>query len=54
MSTAASPGNATIKVLLADDQALVRSGFKSLLDAEEEPHVDGSTVGEWRSERDNA
>jgi DNA-binding NarL/FixJ family response regulator len=31
-----SEGNVPIKVLLADDQALVRSGFKGLLDAEDD------------------
>lgn len=38
MSAAAgpSPGGNPIKVLLADDQALVRSGFKALLDAVED------------------
>jgi DNA-binding NarL/FixJ family response regulator len=41
MSTAAA-GRTTIKVLLADDQVLVRSGFKALLDAED----DITAVGE--------
>jgi DNA-binding NarL/FixJ family response regulator len=37
MTAAASPpGSAPIKVLLADDQVLVRSGFKVLLDAEDD------------------
>ena len=35
-AAAASPGGTPIKVLLADDQALVRSGFKALLDAEDD------------------
>ncbi|MGH2654750.1 MAG: response regulator [Actinomycetota bacterium] len=34
-------GGATIKVLLADDQALVRAGFRSLLDAQPDIEVVG-------------
>jgi DNA-binding NarL/FixJ family response regulator len=42
---AASPtGGALIKVLLADDQILVRSGFKVLLDAEEDILVVGEAA----------
>ena len=40
-ATASPPGNAPIKVLLADDQVLVRSGFKVLLDAEDDIMVVG-------------
>ena len=31
-----TPGDAPIKVLLADDEGLVRSGFKVLLDLEDD------------------
>jgi DNA-binding NarL/FixJ family response regulator len=34
-------GGATIRVLLADDQALVRAGFRSLLDAQDDIEVVG-------------
>src|SRR5262245_66209670 len=46
MSTAAvsSPLRAPIRVLLADDQALVRSGFKGLLDAEDDITVVGEAA----------
>src|SRR5262249_57596281 len=39
-----SSGNAPIKVLLADDQVLVRSGFKVLLDAEDDITVVGEAA----------
>jgi DNA-binding NarL/FixJ family response regulator len=38
----AGPGSAVIRVALADDQALVRSGFASLLDAEDDISVVGT------------
>jgi DNA-binding NarL/FixJ family response regulator len=38
----AGPGSAVIRVALADDQALVRSGFASLLDAEDDISVVGA------------
>jgi DNA-binding NarL/FixJ family response regulator len=41
---AAAAGSRTIKVLLADDQALVRSGFKALLDAEDDIVVVGEAA----------
>jgi len=47
MSTAAGPstsGTNTIKVLLADDQVLVRSGFKALLDGEDDIAVVGEAA----------
>ena len=47
MSTAAAtsgPGSDAIKVLLADDQALVRSGFKALLDGEDDITVVGEAA----------
>ncbi len=46
MSAPAVPqsGSAPIKVLLADDQVLVRSGFKLLLDAEEDIAVVGEAT----------
>jgi DNA-binding NarL/FixJ family response regulator len=43
-AAAAAPGSAPIKVLLADDQILVRSGFKVLLDAEEDITVVGEAA----------
>src|SRR5205814_6163144 len=43
-AAATSPGGAPIKVLLADDQVLVRSGFKMLLDAEEDITVVGEAA----------
>ena len=39
-----SPGAAAIRVLLADDQVLVRSGFKVLLDAEDDITVVGEAA----------
>jgi DNA-binding NarL/FixJ family response regulator len=39
-----SPTDAPIKVLLADDQALVRSGFKGLLEAEDDITVVGEAA----------
>ncbi len=46
MSTAAAApsGSNPIKVLLADDQVLVRSGFKALLDAEDDITVVGEAA----------
>ena len=47
MSTAATTsrsGTNTIKVLLADDQVLVRSGFKALLDGEDDITVVGEAA----------
>lgn len=41
---ASSPGSAPIKVLLADDEALVRSGFKVLLDLEDDITVVGEAT----------
>jgi DNA-binding NarL/FixJ family response regulator len=41
---ASSSGNAPIKVLLADDQVLVRSGFKGLLDVEDDIIVVGEAA----------
>jgi DNA-binding NarL/FixJ family response regulator len=41
---ASSPGGAPIKVLLADDQVLVRSGFKMLLDVEDDITVVGEAA----------
>lgn len=41
---AQSSGNAPIKVLLADDEALVRSGFKVLLDLEDDITVVGEAT----------
>jgi DNA-binding NarL/FixJ family response regulator len=38
-AAASTSGSAPIKVLLADDQVLVRSGFKVLLDAEDDIRV---------------
>jgi DNA-binding NarL/FixJ family response regulator len=43
-TAASSPGGALIKVLLADDQVLVRSGFKMLLDAEDDIAVVGEAA----------
>jgi hypothetical protein len=43
-AAASTSGPAPIKVLLADDQALVRSGFKLLLDAEPDITVVGEQV----------
>ena len=40
----ASPGSAPIKVLLADDERLVRSGFKVLLDLEDDITVVGEAI----------
>ncbi|MDT3440261.1 MULTISPECIES: response regulator transcription factor [unclassified Pseudofrankia] len=56
MSTAnASPGSAPIKVLLADDEWLVRSGFKVLLDVEDDIEVVGeATTGAEAVERARA
>ncbi|SFO16669.1 MULTISPECIES: response regulator transcription factor [Actinomadura] len=39
-----SPGNAPIKVLLADDERLVRSGFKVLIDVEDDIEVVGEAT----------
>ena len=47
MSTAATTstsGTSAIKVLLADDQVLVRSGFKALLDGEDDITVVGEAA----------
>jgi DNA-binding NarL/FixJ family response regulator len=57
MSTAAasSPASAPIKVLLADDEGLVRSGFKVLLDLEDDIRVVGeATTGAEAVERARA
>ncbi|HEY5986593.1 MAG TPA: response regulator transcription factor [Streptosporangiaceae bacterium] len=57
MSTAAasSPASAPIKVLLADDEGLVRSGFKVLLDLEDDITVVGeATTGAEAVERARA
>jgi DNA-binding NarL/FixJ family response regulator len=57
MSEAAAPppGNAPIKVLLADDEGLVRSGFKVLLDLEDDITVVGeATTGAEAVERARA
>jgi DNA-binding NarL/FixJ family response regulator len=43
-AAASSPGNAPIKVLLADDEGLVRSGFKVLLDLEDDITVVGEAT----------
>jgi YesN/AraC family two-component response regulator len=43
-AAASAPGIAPIKVLLADDQVLVRSGFKVLLDAEDDITVVGEAA----------
>jgi DNA-binding NarL/FixJ family response regulator len=43
-AAASSSGGAPIKVLLADDQVLVRSGFKVLLDAEDDITVVGEVT----------
>jgi YesN/AraC family two-component response regulator len=53
---AASPaGGAPIKVLLADDEGLVRSGFKVLLDLEDDITVVGeATTGAEAVERARA
>lgn len=49
---AAPPGGTAIKVLLADDERLVRSGFKVLLDLEEDITVVGeATTGAEAVER---
>ena len=49
------PGGTPIKVLLADDEALVRSGFKVLLDLEEDVTVVGeATTGAEAVERARA
>jgi DNA-binding NarL/FixJ family response regulator len=42
--TASSPGSAPIRVLLADDEGLVRSGFKVLLDLEDDITVVGEAT----------
>jgi len=44
VSTDATPGGAPIKVLLADDERLVRSGFKVLLDIEDDITVVGEAT----------
>ncbi|MDR2984421.1 MAG: response regulator transcription factor, partial [Nocardiopsaceae bacterium] len=45
MNTAdASPRNAPIKVLIADDEGLVRSGFKALLEVEDDIRVVGEAT----------
>ncbi|NDL59106.1 response regulator [Phytoactinopolyspora mesophila] len=44
MNASPLPERAPIKVLLADDQALVRAGFKVLLDVEDEITVVGEAV----------
>jgi DNA-binding NarL/FixJ family response regulator len=43
-AAASSPGNAPIKVLLADDEGLVRSGFKVLLELEDDITVVGEAT----------
>ncbi|WP_020574474.1 response regulator transcription factor [Actinopolymorpha alba] len=43
-AAASSPGKAPIKVLLADDEGLVRSGFKVLLDVEDDIEVVGEAT----------
>ena len=43
-AAATSPGSIPVKVLLADDQVLVRSGFKVLLDAEDDITVVGEAA----------
>ncbi|MBM0229118.1 MULTISPECIES: response regulator transcription factor [Micromonospora] len=43
-AAASSPGSAPIKVLLADDEGLVRSGFKVLLDLEDDITVVGEAT----------
>jgi DNA-binding NarL/FixJ family response regulator len=42
--TTSRPGTNTIKVLLADDQVLVRSGFRALLDGEDDITVVGEAA----------
>lgn len=44
MSAASPPGTAPIKVLIADDEGLVRSGFKVLLDLEDDITVVGEAT----------
>jgi len=44
VNTAATPGGSPIKVLLADDERLVRSGFKVLLDVEDDITVVGEAT----------
>ena len=43
-AAASTSGSPPIKVLLADDQVLVRSGFKVLLDAEDDITVVGEAA----------
>ena len=44
LAAASPPDRAPIRVLLADDQALVRSGFKGLLDADDDITVVGEAA----------
>ncbi|HZC52506.1 MAG TPA: response regulator transcription factor [Mycobacterium sp.] len=54
-AAASPPGRAPIKVLLADDEGLVRSGFKVLLDLEDDITVVGeATTGAEAVERARA
>ena len=54
-AAASPPGGAPIKVLLADDEGLVRSGFKLLLDLEDDITVVGeATTGAEAVERARA
>jgi len=44
LGRAPGPGRVVIRILLADDQALIRSGIRSLLDAEDDIEVVGEAV----------